>query len=118
MTHRAPNKPSARGGWPHGKRRNLTGDCSSLISGLSSERSFAALACAAGVDEKTVRRWASGKNHPPLATLLHMIDIILPVGGGWLPIYDPLMAIDGGTRVGGVGEYTVRSARGAMPCLD
>ena len=32
------------------------------------------------------------------------------------PIYSPEMAIDGATRVGGVGEYTIRAARGEMEC--
>ena len=54
---------------------------------------------------------------PSQEALERLIDSIAPAKGGSLPLYSPDMAIDGNTRVAGVGEYTLRAARG-LPCYD
>jgi len=43
---------------------------------------------------------------------MRLVDRLFPQSEGSGPIYSQDMAIDGNTRVGGVGEYTIRAARG------
>jgi transcriptional regulator with XRE-family HTH domain len=102
--------------WPHGQRRHST-DAARLVAALVSEFGAAPLAGRCGVSDRTIRRWASGEDWPEADSLHRLIDSLYPQGAGWCPVYSPDMAIDGNTRVGGVGEYTRRAARGDLEYL-
>jgi hypothetical protein len=97
--------------WPAGKRRNNI-DASRIVRALVAEYGARPLARKVGVSDRTIRRWASGEDHVTRETIDRVIDAILPVNVGSLPIYSAEMAIDGNTRVAGVGEFSIRAARG------
>jgi hypothetical protein len=59
-----------------------------------------------------VRRWAAGEDWPTAEAIARLVDVLFPQSVGSVPIYSPEMAIDGGTRVGGVGEFSRRAAQG------
>lgn len=97
--------------WPHGKRRNAT-DAQRFVSALVVEFGLRPLGRMAGVSDRTIRRWVSGEDWPSSAALYRLVDAVCPANVAAVPIYDPEMAIDGWTRLGGVGEYSRRAARG------
>ncbi len=102
-----------RGHWTTGKRRHAM-DADRFIAALCREFSARELGRLAGVSDRTIRRWRDGVDRPRPARLHEMIDRLFPANGGALPIYSPEMAIDGNTRMGGVGEYSRRAAQGDM----
>lgn len=102
--------------WPKHKRRKQ-------IDGREFVRAMAAdvggmrpLARQLGVSDRTVRRWATGEDWIDEDTATALADLV-PANDGSLPVYSPDMAIDGETRVGGVSEYSRRTARGRKSCL-
>ena len=99
-----------KGHWPKGRRRNDL-DASQFIAGLIEEHGTSAVASAIGVSPRTVRRWSRGEDWCTLETIQKLIECLIPATGS-LPIYDPVMALDGNTRVAGVGDYTLNSAKG------
>lgn len=101
------------GHWTRGRRRNQC-DAAALISGLVTKYGARGLARLAGVSDRTVRRWASGEDWPPFERLVELLDRLWPQGRHALPIYRPDMALDGRSRVGGVGDYSIRSAQGGQ----
>jgi hypothetical protein len=102
--------------YPRGQRRHDS-DAARMIRGLLTEFSARELARRCGVSDRTIRRWASGEDWPAAERLHRLVDSICPQSAGWCPVYSPDMAIDGNTRVGGVGEYTRRAARGDLEYL-
>ena len=96
-----------------GQRRHDT-DAARLIRGLLTEFRARELARRCGCSDRTIRRWASGEDWPAAEGLHRLIDSLFPQSAGWVPIYSPDMAIDGQTRLGGVGEYSRRAARGDL----
>jgi hypothetical protein len=103
--------------WQRGQRRHAT-DGQRFIRCLLSEFSATELARLCGVDGRTIRRWRDGIDWPAAETLHRLVDSLCPQSVGSLPIYSPEMAIDGRTRVGGVGEFTVRAACGDQSYLS
>jgi len=57
---------------------------------------------------------AMAKVMPDEASLHRLIDRLFPASSCAAPVYDPDMAVDGNTRVGGVGEYSIRAAQGDL----
>jgi transcriptional regulator with XRE-family HTH domain len=102
--------------WLLHRRRN-TIDAARFIGALIREFGSRDLARRCGVSDRTIRRWASGIDWPARESLEKLIDSVAPAKGGSLPLYSPDMAIDGNTRVAGVGDYTIRAARGE-PCYE
>jgi transcriptional regulator with XRE-family HTH domain len=102
--------------WARGVRRNVL-DVHSMIAVLVAEFGGREIARRCCVSDRTVRRWASGEDWPRAEALHRLIDSLYPQSRGALPIYEPTMAIDGNTRMGGVGEYSRRAARGDMEYL-
>lgn len=98
--------------WPRGRPRQPCSDAARFFASVIAERGIAATSRAAGSDMRTVRRWATGQRRCGYGPIERVADWIAPLGAGWTPIYSPGMAIDGNTRVGGVGDYTLRAARG------
>jgi len=96
--------------WQRGNRRNNC-DARRFVAALCGEFSCRELARLCGVSDRTVRRWRDGTDWPDQQTIEHLVDRLFPLRGGG-PMYQPDMAIDGNTRVGGVGDYTLRAARG------
>ena len=103
--------------WPRGKRRHQT-DAARFIAALCREFSARELGRLCGVSDRTVRRWATGEDWIERADLDRLIDALFPASVDGGPIYSPELAIDGNTRVGGVGEYTIRAARGDLEYLS
>lgn len=103
----------SKGHWRRGHRRNEI-DGSRFVSACCRSYSVAKVARAAGVSSRTVRRWASGEDWMPLFRCQSIIDALLPLSTGWHPRYRRDMAIDGNTRVGGVGDYSRRAAQGRL----
>jgi len=97
--------------WQRGKRRHEV-DATRFVAALCREFSARELGRLCGVSDRTVRRWAAGVDWPDRAAVDRLVDALFPQSRGSLPIYDPGMALDGNSRVCGVGEYTLRSARG------
>jgi hypothetical protein len=98
-----------------GWHRKATVPASEFIRALASEqRTYRDLAQAAGVSVSVIHDWASGRCQADPAKLQRLVDGLLPMSAGSLPVYSPEMAIDGGTRVGGVSEYTIYQARGGQ----
>lgn len=97
--------------YPLGLRRH---DCDAqrMIAALCDEFSCRELARLCGVSDRTVRRWRDGTDWPTREAMATMLDALFPQSDGWAPIYSPDMAIDGNTRLAGVGEYSIRSSRG------
>jgi hypothetical protein len=101
----------SRGHWPAGKRRNAI-NAHRFIAALLHEFSARDVARMAGVSDRTIRRWAIGEDWATEDSCHKIVAALFssePQGS--LPIYSPDMALDGNTRCGGVGEYTLRSAR-------
>ena len=67
----------------------------------------------AAVSPRTVWRWMHGAR-TSRASFERVADAIAPQSEGALPLYAERMALDGDTRVGGVGDYTRHSARGGL----
>lgn len=99
--------------WPRGIRRHAT-DATRFIRALVAEFGATDLGRRAGVNTRTVYRWRDGDDWPSAERLAAIVESICPPSGS-LPLYSAGMAIDGGTRVAGVGEYSIRAARGE-PC--
>lgn len=99
--------------WPRGRRRADT-PCAAFVARLIDELGVRELARRCGVCDRTVRRWRDGERWTTGERLSRLCDVIWPQSVGSAPIYSPGMAIDGHTRVGGVGEYSRRAARGDL----
>lgn len=99
-----------RGHWPKGKRRAEC-DATEFMRRLLDGHTAVDISRRTGIDRTTISRWKTGKVKPTLAMIERVIDAILPANRGWVPIYRNDMAIDGNTRVVGVGEYSIRAAR-------
>lgn len=97
--------------WPHGKRRHST-DAARFVGAMCREFSARELGRLCDVSDRTVRRWRDGTDWPTADVLTMLVDRLFPLSDGSGPVYSAEMAIDGWTRVGGVGEYSVRAARG------
>jgi len=97
--------------WERGKRRHEM-DAARFVAALCREFSARELGRLCGVSDRTVRRWARGEDWPEAASLHRLIDGLFPASSCAAPVYDPDMAVDGNTRVGGVGEYSIRAAQG------
>lgn len=96
---------------PGGRRRSpVTGYVSGIIAEYPGSLDSLAERC--GVHRVTVSCWARGVATPSLAHVERMIELVWPLSRGAAPIYSPAMALDGFTRVGGVGQYTIAAARG------
>ena len=96
--------------WQRGIRRNQI-DASAFLSAVPI--SSREIARRLGVSDRTVRRWKSGEDWCSEETIFRIAKELVPdVSPGWCPIYAPDMAIDGNTRVGGVGQYSIDSAKG------
>lgn len=100
-----------RGHWTRGRRRNDC-DASAFVRRAIEASSARAVARMAGCSARTVARWASGEDWPRLDAVQAIADALCREDRGSLPIYSPDLAIDGGTRVGGVGDFTLRMAQG------
>lgn len=103
--------------WPHGLRRHETTG-QRFISALVREFGCRRLARMAGVSDRTIRRWRDGVDWPSVEVLKRLVETLDFGPLASLPIYSPDMAIDGNTRVVGVGEYTIRAARGVAADYD
>lgn len=99
--------------WQRGKRRHEM-DATRFVATLCREFSARELGRLCGVSDRTVRRWRDGTDWPTADVLTRLVDRLFPQSEGSGPIYSPDIAIDGATRVGGVGEHTIRAARGEM----
>jgi hypothetical protein len=99
--------------WLAGKRRHDT-DAARFVDALCREFSARELGRLCGVSDRTVRRWRDGTDWPTADVLTRLVDRLFPQSEGSGPIYSPEMAIDANTRVGGVGEHTIRAARGEI----
>lgn len=99
--------------WQAGKRRHEM-DAARFVTALCREFSARELGRLCGVSDRTVRRWRDGTDWPTADMLTRLVDRLFPQSDGSGPIYSPETAIDGNTRVGGVGEYSLRSARGEI----
>lgn len=99
--------------WERGKRRHEL-DAARFVGALCREFSARDLGRLCGVSDRTVRRWRDGTDWPTADVLTRLVDRLFPQSEGSGPISSPDMAIDGWTRVGGVGEYSVRAARGEI----
>lgn len=99
--------------WVRGHRRH-DADATKFVSALCLQFSARKLARLCGVSDRTVRRWRDGEDWPTADVLHQLIDRLFPPqrSRGEAPPYPTDMAIDGHTRVVGVGEYTIRSAKG------
>ncbi len=97
--------------WIKGKRRNKT-DASKFIKCLIKEFGARPLSKKIGVSDRTVRRWASGEDWPDIKLIHKLVDLIFNDNQGSLPLYSNDMAIDGNTRIGGVGEFTLKASKG------
>jgi len=97
--------------WKRNHRRNST-DAARFIAALVAEFGARDLARRCGVSDRTIRRWAAGIDWPRRQALEKLIDSVFPYKGGSLPLYSQEMAIDGWSRLGGVGEYSIMAARG------
>jgi len=97
--------------WKAGERRreiaaaDFVSSCLKLITAVQ-----AAKAC--GVSSRTIRRWKSGEDFASLKAMEALADCMCVDRQCSVPIYRPSMCIDGNTRVLGVGDYSLRSARG------
>jgi len=103
--------------WTRGHRRHDT-DATRFVTALCREFSARELGRLCGVSDRTVRRWRGGTDWPTAEALTRLVDRLFPLSDGSGPIYSPDMAIDANTRVGGVGQYTIRAARGEMMVDD
>lgn len=104
-----------RGHWPRGRRRNDV-DAARMWRALCESRGAREIARIVGVSDRTVRRWASGEDWcRGDEQIMRILDRLFPLARASGPIYEPSLAIDGHTRVAGVGEYSRRAARG-WPC--
>lgn len=97
--------------WTKGRPRQEC-DGSRFFSGCIAERGLRPMARACEVDPRTIMRWANGTDRCPCIAIEAALEALVSMQAGWMPTIDTDMAIDGNTRVGGVGEYTIRSARG------
>ena len=95
--------------WPKGRRRAEC-DAREFITRLSGEVSLRKIAAAAGVTDRTVRRWRDGERFAPVESLTALIDRLWP--GVWSRQSRMIGDIGPGTWVAGVGEHTRRSAKG------
>jgi len=102
--------------WTRHRRRH-THDAVRFIRAVVTEFGGRSTARMCGVNERTIRRWASGEDWPPVAVLHQLAERICPETGS-LPLYNTEMAIDGNTRVVGVGDYSRRMARGEHEILE
>lgn len=101
--------------WPLGKRRGITAT-QRFFSALVAEFGAREIARRCGVSDRAVRRWTNGEDCPrTIEPLQRLIDSIAPQSAGWMPVSGAESLYSGNTRVGGVGEYTIRAARG-LPC--
>lgn len=87
-------------------------DAAEFVSRIVTEFGARPLARKCGVSDHTIRRWASGEDWPTQEAIERLVDALYPMSRAAAPLYRADMAIDGDTRVGGVGEHTIRSARG------
>lgn len=102
-----------RGGWRRGRSRSpdpvaVAGMLTALHAGGVS---WGKMARAAGVSDRTIRKWARGSMLASLGKVLLVVDSVSPQQRGAVPLIGE-MAIDGGTRVLGVGQYSISAARG------
>lgn len=95
-------------GWVKGKRRNgtLGGNWLRLIPTKLLQKWT-------GKSERAVRRWQSGKHFPKDEIVEKIIKNIIPMSTAALPIVGDY-PLCGNTRVLGVGEYSIRSAKGVF----
>lgn len=94
--------------WPKGRRRAEC-DAADFIRRLSAEVSLRQIAAAAGVTDRTVRRWRDGERFAPAESLTVLIDRLWP--GVWSR--QPKLRdseVGPTTWVVGVGEATRRAA--------
>ena len=94
--------------WLAGKRRKQC-DGSKFISALCREYGARHIAKIVGVNNRTVRRWATGEDWVDYDRFIDLIERLFPLTYGAVPRYSTDMAIDGNTRVLGVGEYSIYS---------
>ena len=106
-----------KGHWPRGRRRN-TVDAVRFFRAVVDEFGAREIGRRCGVADRTVRRWAAGEDWPTPAVLHRLIDSLCPQSTGAMPVYDSSMALDGNTRTGGVGEFSIRAARADQTYLE
>ena len=99
--------------WPRGKRRHAT-DAARFVGAVVGEFSAREVARRCGVSDRTVRRWVSGQDWPDRAALVRLVESLFCESAGALPVYSPDVALDGNTRVGGVGEFSIRASQGDL----
>jgi hypothetical protein len=97
--------------WKRGKRRHDI-DAARFVAALCCEFSACELGRLCGVSDRTVRRWRNGVDWPTSQALMKLVDNLFPQSQGNGPVYSSDMALDGNTRVGGVGEFSIRAAKG------
>lgn len=100
-----------RGHWTKGKHRAEC-DASEFVANLLQSHSARKIARLGKCSDRFIRRIAIGEQWCRVSLLEEIVDQLLPLGESKLPIYLPDIAIDGNTRVGGVGQYTLDAARG------
>lgn len=112
-------RADGRGHWPRGQSRSDLADATAFVAACCREAgSVAELARRLGVAPKCVYRWSRGQRRITAAVAARMAEAVIePSSSGSLPIYAPTMALDGNTRVGGVGEFSRRTAKGESECL-
>lgn len=103
-------------GWPHSVPKHPPCGADRFIRGLCTEFRVRELARLCDVSDRTIRRWRDGVDNPSIEAIHRLVDRLFPLTGGAGPFYSPDMAIDGNSRVGGVGDYSLRAAR-AEPCF-
>lgn len=102
-----------RGGWRRGRSRqpDPVAVAEMLTALHASGVSWGQMAKAADVSDRTIRKWARGSRLASLGKVLLVVDAVSPQQRGAVPLIGD-MAIDGGTRVLGVGQYSISAARG------
>lgn len=108
-----------KGHWKKGHRRNVI-DASQFISSILSDDEYSArgVASTAGFSDKTIRRWAAGKNFASVSDIEQLIDSLWPVNKRYPQLSkhanDVVLGPD--SRVLGVGDYSRRASIGRLHC--
>ena len=92
-----------------------------MLTALIVAHGVPALARAAGVDERTLRRWASGRHWPPLAAMMRMLDVVVPDvrGRAILPYRGDAEYDDVERRTPlGISQWSLRAASGRAPEIE
>lgn len=98
--------------WTKGKRRNNGIDAAVFWQHLVNQVGLRKLAQIAGVDPRTVRRWSSGEDCSSLEVVTRVIESLCSYKREGVVGVD--YALDGRSRIAGVGQYTIEAANGTL----